>query len=321
MKRSLLEILVCPACYGQLHSEPEAEEVLEGYLHCPSCRHSYPVRDGIPRFVENRASGFEYQWKFYRELNTELYERQFFDWLAPVKPEFFRGKLVLEAGCGKGRHTVVAGRHGARLVVALDVTEAVDVARANAGEASNLAFVQADLMHPPFRPGTFDYAFSIGVLHHLPDPRAAFDSLSRQVKPGGHVSAWVYGRENNGWILYFLDPLRINIFRRVPAPMLHGLAWLGAVTVKLVARGLYAPLLKLWPGAPLFYREYLMYVGGFPLIELETIVFDHLHPTYSHYLRKDEFSAWFQGFQEVVIGWHNRNSWRGFARKPVSTPL
>lgn len=314
MRRALLDILACPECHGALHLEPEAEEVLDGHLHCPACRRSYAVRNGIPRFVEDRSSGFEYQWKHYRELNPEIYEKQFFDWLKPVEPAFFRDKLVLEAGCGKGRHTVLAGKHGARLVVALDVTEAVDVARANGEGAPNLEFVQADLLKPPFRPGTFDYAFSIGVLHHLPDPRQAFDSLARQVKPGGHVSAWVYGRENNGWIIYGLDPLRKGIFSRIPASMLHGLAFLGAVAVKAVAQGLYGPILKLWPSAPLFYKDYLMYVGSFPLRELETIVFDHLHPTHSHYIRRADFERWFEDCDELVVGWHNRNSWRGFAR-------
>jgi hypothetical protein len=40
----------------------------------------------------------------------------------------------------------------------------------------------------------------VGVLHHLPDPGAGFKSLVSKVKPGGHVSAWIYGAENNGWI-------------------------------------------------------------------------------------------------------------------------
>ncbi len=316
----MLAILVCPECHGELRAEPDAEEIVDGYLHCAACRHSYAVREGIPRFVEHRSTGFEYQWKHYKELNNELYERQFFDWLRPVQPSFFQDKLVLEAGCGKGRHTVVAAKHGARLVVALDLTEAVDVARANGEGATNIEYVQADLLKPPFRPGTFDYAFSVGVLHHLPDPRQAFQALARNVKPGGHVSAWVYGRENNGWIIYLLDPLRKGIFSHVPAGMLHGLAWLGAVAVKLVAKALYGPILKLWPRAPLFYKDYLMYVGDFPFIELETIVFDHLHPTYSHYIRRAEFESWFAGHEEVQIAWHNRNSWRGFARSRGPAP-
>lgn len=318
MRRALLDILACPECHGPLRLEPDAEEVLEGALLCPACRHSYAVRNGIPRFVEGRSTGFEYQWKHYRELNPGLYEKQFFDWLRPVEPDFFRGKLVLEAGCGKGRHTVLAGKHGARMVVALDLTEAVDIARANGEGASNLEYVQADLLKPPFRPGTFDYAFSIGVLHHLPDPRQAFDALARQVRPGGHVSAWVYGRENNGWIIYLFDPLRKGIFSRIPAGTLHGLARLGALAVKGLAQWVYGPILALWPRAPLFYKDYLMYVGSFPVRELETIVFDHLHPTHSHYIRRGEFERWFEGCDELVVGWHNSNSWRGFAR--VNTP-
>jgi len=41
----------------------------------------------------------------------------------------------------------------------------------------------------------FDYAFSVGVLHHLPDPRAGFRSLAGKVKDGGHLSAWVTARK------------------------------------------------------------------------------------------------------------------------------
>ncbi|MEW6277686.1 MAG: methyltransferase domain-containing protein [Candidatus Eremiobacterota bacterium] len=315
MKAELAELLVCPDCRGNLLAEPAGPEILEGYLHCPGCRTSYPVRNGIPRFVEGPATGFEYQWQVYRQLDP-LYERQFLDWLQPVEAPFFQGKLVLDAGCGKGRHAVLAGRFGARMVVGVDLTRAVDVARANAGGAPGLEFVQADLLRLPFRDGTFDYAYSIGVLHHLSDPGAGFQAVKRRVKPGGHLSAWVYGRENNGWIVHFLNPLREHLFSRLPPSMLHSLARLGAAVIKLVARGFYAPVLAMWPAAPLFYREYLMYIGNFPFREIETIVFDHLHPTFSHYLRREAFEGWFEGLEEVRVGWHNRNSWRGFARIP-----
>lgn len=111
----------------------------------------------------------------------------------------FKDKLVLEAGCGKGRHTLLAASWGAREVIGIDLSAAVETAFAATREMENVHIVQADIYRLPLA-RVFDYAFSVGVLHHLPDPRAGFQSLAAAVKEGGHVSAWVYGAENNEWI-------------------------------------------------------------------------------------------------------------------------
>ena len=54
MKRSLMDILCCPVCKGELILTVECEderEVLEGNLQCPSCCVGYPIRDGIPNLL------------------------------------------------------------------------------------------------------------------------------------------------------------------------------------------------------------------------------------------------------------------------------
>lgn len=54
MKRSLMDILCCPVCKGDLtlHVDKENEkEVLEGNLRCAACRVDYPIRDGIPNLL------------------------------------------------------------------------------------------------------------------------------------------------------------------------------------------------------------------------------------------------------------------------------
>src|SRR5438045_1571650 len=91
-------------------------------------------------------------------------------------------------------------------------------ARTKIGRAScrenSVHVIQADIYHLPLR-RVFDYAFSVGVLHHLPDPRDGFVDLASKVKSGGHISAWVYGAENNEWITRWIDPLRKNITSRI----------------------------------------------------------------------------------------------------------
>jgi SAM-dependent methyltransferase len=51
------------------------------------------------------------------------------------------------------------------------------------------------LLRPPFAAGSFDHIYSLGVLDHTPDPRAAFLALARLLKPGGRIAIWVYPRE------------------------------------------------------------------------------------------------------------------------------
>jgi len=83
-------------------------------------------------------------------------------------------------------------RAGASLVVGVDVTDAVDAAFDNLGSRDNVSFIQADIFHLPLKKQTFDYAYSIGVLHHTPDPRQAFSRMIDTTRAGGGVGLSVY---------------------------------------------------------------------------------------------------------------------------------
>jgi SAM-dependent methyltransferase len=69
----------------------------------------------------------------------------------------------------------------------------------------------------PFREGTFDLAYSIGVLHHTPDPRAAFERVARAVKKGGQLAIYVYARYGVAW--RSSDVLR-KLTTRLPAQLM-----------------------------------------------------------------------------------------------------
>ena len=159
------------------------------------------------------AANFGWQWQHFTQAD-ERYEEQFLNWIAPVKPEFFKDKVVLEGGCWKGRHTQLAARWGARDVIGVDLSDAVETAFASTRELSNVHIIQADIYHVPVA-SQMDYAFSVGVLHHLPDPRGGFKSLVSKVKSGGHMSAWIYGAENNEWITRFVNPVRERLTSRI----------------------------------------------------------------------------------------------------------
>ena len=322
MKERALQYLACPQCGGDLTLAPgkrEGAEIMTGSLGCAACRQSFAIEGGIPRFAvevgaveQQTAAAFGYEWTRYSEL-ADRYRQQFLDWLRPVDAAFFRGKAVLEGGCGKGRHTALTAEFGARDVVSMDLSIAVEAAFANTRHLENVHIVQADLNQPPVKP-VFDYAFSIGVLHHLPDPERGFHALVSRLKPGGAISAWVYGREGNGWIVHGVTPVREHVTSHMPHGVLDVLS--GLITAPLFAatRLLYGPL----KGRGLPYGQYLAYIAPFPFREQRSIVFDHLVAPVAFYIRREEFEGWFQraGLSDVRIEHHNGNSWRGFARMP-----
>lgn len=200
MRPELLNFLACPRCLGQLdlHSDTAPKEVThEGTLCCPACRVGYPIRQGIPRFVPDAAyaRSFSFEWKRWRRTQFDTASRG--DSLATFtastgrRPDDFAGKTVLEAGCGAGRFMDLLARAGAQ-TIGIDLSQAIEVAQENLGHLPNCHFVQGDLMRPPFRREAFDLIYSIGVLHHTPDTRAAFRGLIPFLKAGGEIAVWVY---------------------------------------------------------------------------------------------------------------------------------
>ena len=336
MKERLLQYLACPACEGELALASVAEadeargwrEILEGELACKLCARRFAVRRGVPRFVAAgeiegekaaTAENFGWQWQHFTQADA-LYDEQFRGWLAPVAPEFFRDKIVLEGGCGKGRHTQLAALWGAREVVGIDLSGAVETAFAATRDLPNAHIIQADIYQLPLKARAFDYAFSVGVLHHLPDPRAGFIALSTRVRTGGHLSAWVYGAENNEWITRFVSPLRERVTSRISRRALLHLSKLPTALVYAATKIVYAPLNRSARGAALarhlFYNDYLKSIAAFGWREQHTIVFDHLVAPTAYYISRAEFAGWWREIEaaEVEIGWHNQNSWRGFGR-------
>ncbi|HKP82529.1 MAG TPA: methyltransferase domain-containing protein [Pyrinomonadaceae bacterium] len=325
MKETLLSYLVCPSCEGPLDlsvRKAEQAEIMEGELRCPACTSSFPITSGIPRFANldqlesdkrATAAGFGWQWQHFTQ-EDERYAEQLLGWIAPVTPEFFRDKVVLEGGCGKGRHTQLAARWGAREVIGIDLSAAVETAFAATRSLPNAHIVQADIYHPPLA-RKFDYAFSVGVLHHLPDPRGGFLSLASKVKPGGHISAWVYGAENNEWIQRWLNPVREKVTSRIDQRALLHLSKLPAACMYLATKLVYGPLNRSGSSLTkhLFYNDYLSAISDFGWREQHTIVFDHLLAPTAFYISREEFETWWRdlGAAGVVIGWHNKNSWRG----------
>jgi SAM-dependent methyltransferase len=331
VRTDLLRLLACPRCAGEFRlvdAEEVGGDIVRGQLICASCADRYPIARGVPRFVEGHlqrgtratAQKFGAQWRVFDELGPH-HDAQFRDWIAPVTEAFIRGRCVLELGCGKGRHTRLVAAWGAREVVAVDISAAVDIAYDHTRDYRQVHVIQADINKLPLK-RAFDYAFSVGVIHHLENPAAGFRALVDRVCAEGAVSCWVYGRENNGWIVHLVNPLRRLVFSRLPIRLLYYVALVCAIPLYGVVKFLSCPMGRRWPFSRLGYGDYLRYIATFPYREIHTIVFDHLNAPTAFYITRTEFERWFvdAGLVQTAIAWHNRNSWRGFGLVPSSAP-
>lgn len=328
-----LDLLCCPKCRGDLRAEAlvHADEVvISGSLVCAGCAASYPIIRGVPRFatdiqageVNNTVEGFGYQWTQANPIVKDTaFSAQdlFLDFIAPVTPAHFQEKVVLDGGCGLGRFTLLSQQFGASRVVGLDLSSAVEAAFANTKHLPNVLIIQGDLLKLPLKQG-FDYAFSVGVLHHTADPKGAFSSIVRVLKPNGSISAWVYGRENNGWIIHVLNPLRQHVSSRLPRPVLWAVSYALALPLYALIRLVYLPVERAaslaWLRKWLFYFDYLCWLGKHcNFRETALVIFDHLVPEIAEYIPRDEFEAWFteNALTGITITSRANNSWRGFA--------
>jgi SAM-dependent methyltransferase len=111
----------------------------------------------------------------------------------PLEPKDFLGKVVLDAGCGFGRHAYFAARYGADVVAMDAARDAVHAAQRNTQDVAGVHVVQGDVLRPPFRDGSFDIVYSFGVLHHVDSPESALEVLHGLLKSGGRLAFWVYG--------------------------------------------------------------------------------------------------------------------------------
>jgi 2-polyprenyl-3-methyl-5-hydroxy-6-metoxy-1,4-benzoquinol methylase len=190
--------------------------VLEGQLRCGACARTYPVTRGIPRFVpaQNYASSFGYQWNRFRAeqidaLNGTRQSESRLRAETAWSPDWLEGRWILDAGCGAGRFLEVASRTVGCNAVGVDISEAVDAAQETLAGRDNVHLVQASIFELPFRPGSFDGVYCIGVIQHTPDPARAVQNVAEMVRSGGRVAVTIYERRplTKLYSKYWLRPL------------------------------------------------------------------------------------------------------------------
>jgi SAM-dependent methyltransferase len=224
---SLANALRCPVHQLALQvSEPLRWEkgvpFERGSLQCPQgC--AYEIKNGIPRFLhdDSYAIGFGHQWQSYLATQVDSftgrpYSRQRLERCLGMPLRDLSGLAVLECGAGAGRFTEILIQNSPMLV-ALDMSSAVEANLKNCGGKAPYFLCQADINASPLPRQFFDVVICLGVIQHTPCPEQTIASLAAHVKPGGLLVLDHYTNTSRmgrlGQILTVRWPLRAALKR------------------------------------------------------------------------------------------------------------
>jgi SAM-dependent methyltransferase/uncharacterized protein YbaR (Trm112 family) len=251
---------------------------------------SIPDMDKFLAHQKKTAESFSYEWKnIYKE--NEYEKSNFFHFLSPyVKEKDLRGRLTLDIGCGSGRFTKWAALSGTEVSFGTDLGETVEVAYDMTKENKNVCIIQADIYDMPFE-SVFDFAYAIGVLHHLPQPKQGFSRLPKVLKRGGRMLIWVYNRRGNFRALYLYEPAR-SLLKNLPKPLLFKLCYIpGGIVhgINSITHGLNAIGAK-----GMAQKVPFSYYANFPFNMKLNDAFDVLATPKSNYYFREEVEQWYK---------------------------
>ncbi len=145
------------------------------------------------------------------------------------------GAVGADIGCGSGRWAIeVAPRVGD--LHCIDPSDAaLAVARRNLDSLKNVTFHTAHAGALPFPDAYLDFAYSLGVLHHVPDTAAALRSIGRKLKPGAPFLIYLYYAFDNRprWfrLLWKVSDWARHVISRLPFKLRYAISQCLAVTV------------------------------------------------------------------------------------------
>lgn len=258
---------------------------------------------------------FGYEWSTFddvREEDAEFAEVYFRD----LDLTSLRGRIGLDAGCGKGRYTRFLAPHLGRLV-AFDGSRAVEAAARNLAEYDNTFVVQADLCAAPFASRSFGFISCLGVLHHLDDPRQGFHRLVDLLAPGGIMLVYLYSRPDRlgaRRVGLSLSAALRTVTVRLPHRLLRPCSWVVAaiLSVLVVRPGAWGERRRIGALAGLPMAGY----RGKPFRSLVLDTFDRLSAPVEHRYVWSELAPWFAAEGLEVSAARDEAGWFVVSRKP-----
>lgn len=172
---------------------------------------------------------------------------------------------VLDMGCGSGRWSKYLAPK-VKFIEAIDPSDAIITATHLLKENTNIRTSQASSDNIPFNNESFDFVFSLGVLHHIPDTKKALFDLTKKVKIGGHVLIYLYYNLDNRGIFYKVIFNLSSIIRffisKLPKSVKHFICDIIAFTIYVPFIQLSVLLKSIFPKSKMYQKIPLSYYLG-----------------------------------------------------------
>jgi 2-polyprenyl-3-methyl-5-hydroxy-6-metoxy-1,4-benzoquinol methylase len=226
-----------------------------------------------------------------------------------MKTTEFSGCSVVDLGSGTGRWVRVLHEVGAQSITAIEPSEAITVCKQKTADLDRVVYHQVTGDKIP--EGSYDIVYSFGVIHHIPEPDPVMKRVFQVLRPGGRVVIWLYGRENNGLYLAFVQTLRA-ITVRVSHDTLDKISALMVPMVRL-----YSRLAKILPLPLRGYMESV--IDKLDNYTVKHVIYDQLNPHYAKYYRRHEAIDLLEraGFINVQVYHREKYSWTVIGEKPM----
>ncbi len=174
--------------------------------------------------IDNEVvESFGDEWLKFHDFSDEIIHdiaKEYFDLLNDKIVN--KNTYAIDIGCGTGRWTkYLTEKVG--FVEAIDPSNAIIAADKLLGKIENVRLSKASTETIPFSDETFDFAMSVGVLHHIPDTQQAMKDCVKKVKKGGYFYCYLYHNlETRGWwfkTLYWLSNQLRKVVCKLPSKL------------------------------------------------------------------------------------------------------
>lgn len=259
---------------------------------------------------QKTADAFSTSWNNLPEGSIYTFS-QFEDWLEPLTQMDIQHNDVLELGCGNASLLVHLTRWLPASITGVDLGDSVLSAKKNMEKTGYQKFdiLKGDLT--VFNSySTFDIVYSIGVLHHLKNPKAGFTSVINNTSPGGKFHCWVYAKEGNAVIRLLVDPIRF-VSSRLPWWFTK---YFVATPLSLIYY-IYAHFITSFRLSFFPMYKYSQWICKRDFLFFRHVAFDQLVTPQTAYIDKKTIGSWMKNdaridIRSTYIIFRNGNSWK-----------
>jgi len=198
------------------------------------------------RNIDQRTvNGFGEEWSEFTqnqltdEQAQDMFDKYFslFDWGSLPS-----GAVGFDMGCGSGRWARFMAPKVGKLYCIDASEQALDVAKTNLQDQRNCEFILASVDELPLEDESMDFAYSLGVLHHIPDTLSGINSCVAKLKPGAPFLVYLYYAFDN-------KPFWFRMIWKLSDVLRGGISHLPfrlkLVVTNILALLIYLPLAKL----------------------------------------------------------------------------